>query len=130
MARRLRNHDGASSGRLEALLAHEVEMTGDGGGKVPAIKRALRGRSRVARRLADFIPMITRLSGVALRPVEVNGDPGALLVDGQQRLIGVWALGIEDGQITSIGVVVNPEKLTHLGPVADFESLLRSSREP
>lgn len=115
---------------LEALLAHDVEMTGDGGGKVPAIKRSLRGRSRVARRLADFIPMITRLPGVALRPVDVNGDPGALLLDGQQRLIGVWALGIADGQITSIGVVVNPDKLTHLGPIADFESLLRSSRQP
>ncbi len=113
---------------LEALLAHDVEMTGDGGGKVPAIKRPLRGRSRVARRLVDFIPMVTRLPGVALRPVEVNGGPGALLLDGQQRLIGVWAFDIADGQITSINVVVNPDKLTHLGPVGDFRSLLRSAR--
>jgi RNA polymerase sigma-70 factor (TIGR02957 family) len=113
---------------LEALLADDVELTGDGGGKVPAIKRSLRGRSRVARRLVDFIPMVTRLTGVALRSVEVNGGPGALLLDGQQRLIGVWALDITDRQITSISVVVNPDKLTHLGPLADLKSLLRSAR--
>jgi len=113
---------------LETLLAHDVELTGDGGGKVPAIKHTLRGRSRVARRLVDFIPMVTRITGVALRPVEVNGSPGALLLDGQQQLIGVWALDIADRQITSISVVVNPDKLTHLGPVADLKSLLRSAR--
>jgi RNA polymerase sigma-70 factor (TIGR02957 family) len=113
---------------LEALLAHDVEMTGDGGGKVPAIKRSLRGRSRVARRLVDFIPVVTRLPGVALRPVEVNGGPGALLLDGQQQLIGVCALDVADGQITSINVVVNPDKLTHLGPVGDFRALVRSAR--
>jgi RNA polymerase sigma-70 factor (ECF subfamily) len=110
---------------LEALLAHDVKLTGDGGGKVPAIKRSLRGRSRVARRLVDFIPMVTRLPGVTVRPVGVNGGPGALLLDGQQRLIGVWALDIADGQVTSISVVVNPDKLTHLGPVGDFRSLLQ-----
>lgn len=60
---------------LEALLAHDVEMTGDGGGKVPAIKKSLRGRSRVARRLAEFIPTVTHLPGVVLRPVDVNGGP-------------------------------------------------------
>jgi RNA polymerase sigma-70 factor (ECF subfamily) len=113
---------------LETLLAHDVELTGDGGGKVPAIKRSLRGRSRVARRLVDFIPTVTRLPGVALRPVEVNGGPGALLLDGQHQLIGVWALDITDGQIKSISVVVNPDKLTHLGPVGDFKSLLISAR--
>jgi RNA polymerase sigma-70 factor (ECF subfamily) len=111
-------------GGLEALLAHDVEMTGDGGGKVPAIKKPLRGRSRVARRLVEFIPTVTRLPGVVLRPVDVNGGPGALLLDGQQRLIGVWALDVADRQIISISVIVNPDKLTHLGPVADFRSLL------
>ena len=46
----------------------------------------------------------------------------------QQRLIGVLALDITGGQITSISSIVNPDKLTHLGPVADFRSLLRSAR--
>lgn len=113
---------------LEALLAHDVELTGDGGGKVPSIKRSLRGRSRVARTLVDVIPLVTQLPGVTLRPIEVNGDPGALLLDGQQRLIGVWALDFAGSQIKSISVVVNPDKLAHLGPVGDFSSLLRSEK--
>jgi RNA polymerase sigma-70 factor (ECF subfamily) len=65
---------------------------------------------------------------VSVRPVEVNGGPGALYLDPHQRLIGVLALDIAGGQITSINSIVNPDKLTHLGPVADFASLLRSAR--
>ena len=38
------------------------------------------------------------------------------------------ALDIAGGQITSISAIVNPDKLTHLGPVADLRSLLRSAR--
>jgi hypothetical protein len=63
-----------------------------------------------------------------LRPVEVNGGPGALLLDGQQQLIGVCALDVAGGQITSISGIVNPDKLTHLGPAGDFASLLTSGR--
>src|SRR5688572_8772692 len=110
---------------LEALLAHDVEMTSDGGGKVPALARSLRGRSRVARLLANFIRQLARLPGASLRSVEVNGGPGALFLDGQQRLIGVLALDIAGGQITSVSSIFNPDKLAHLGPLADFESLLR-----
>lgn len=47
------------------------------------------------------------------------------MLDGQERLIGVWALDVADRQIRSISVIVNPDKLTHLGPVADFGSLLQ-----
>src|SRR5215216_788465 len=113
---------------LKTLLAHDVELTGDGGGKVPALARSLRGRNRVARTLINWIRLAARLPGASLRPVEVNGGPGALFLDGQQRLISVLALDIAGGQITSISSVVNPDKLTHLGPVADFRSLLRFAR--
>ena len=105
-----------------------MELTGDGGGKVPALARSLRGRSRVARTLINWLRLGARLPGVSLRPVEVNGGPGALYLDAQQRLIGVVALDIAGGQITGISSIVNPDKLTHLGPVADFTSLLRSAR--
>jgi RNA polymerase sigma-70 factor (ECF subfamily) len=113
---------------LEALLAHDVELTGDGGGRAPALARSLRGRSRVARTLINWVRLAARVPGVSLRPVEVNGCPGALLLDAQQRLISVWALDIAGGQITSISSVVNPDKLTHLGPVGDFTSLVRAPR--
>jgi RNA polymerase sigma-70 factor (ECF subfamily) len=65
---------------------------------------------------------------VSLRPAEVNGGPGALFLDGQQRLISVLALDIAGAQITSISGIVNPDKLTHLGPVADHRSLLKSAK--
>ena len=113
---------------LEALLAHDVELTGDGGGKVPALARSLRGRTRVAHRLSDWARLGARLPGVSLRPVEVNGGPGALWLDAQQRLIAVVALEIAGGQITNISAIVNPDKLARLGPVGDLTALLRSAR--
>jgi RNA polymerase sigma-70 factor (TIGR02957 family) len=113
---------------LEQLLAHDVQLTGDGGGKAPALARSLRGRSRVARAVLNWFRLAARVPGVSVRAVEVNGDPGALLLDVQQRLIAVMALDTGGGQITSIGAIVNPDKLAHLGPVADVSSLLGSAR--
>jgi RNA polymerase sigma-70 factor (TIGR02957 family) len=117
-------HDGDLAG-LEALLAHDVVLTGDGGGKVPALARSLHGRGRVARTLLAWIRMGTRIAGASMQAVEVNGDPGALLLDGEGRLIGVWALEIAGGHIQSIRSIVNPEKLDHLGPVTDWQSALK-----
>ena len=114
---------------LEALLASDVELTGDGGGKVPALARSLRGRNRVARTLINWLNVATRIPGVQLRPVEVNGGPGALFLDAQQRVMSVLALDIAGGQITSISGIVNPDKPTHLGPVGDLKSLLRPACE-
>jgi hypothetical protein len=105
-----------------------VVLTGDGGGKAPALARSLRGRNRVARTLINWFRLVARFPGVSLRPVEVNGAPGALFLDGEQQLIGVLALDIAGGQIMSVSSIVNPDKLTHLGPVADFRSLLRPAR--
>jgi RNA polymerase sigma-70 factor (TIGR02957 family) len=113
---------------LEALLAHDVELTGDGGGKVPALARSLRGRNRVARTLINWFRLSARLPGVSLRPVEVNGGPGALFVDAQQRLLSVLALDIAGGQIRSISGIVNPDKLKHLGPIGDHKALLKTKR--
>jgi RNA polymerase sigma-70 factor (ECF subfamily) len=86
---------------LEALLAHDVELTGDGGGKVPALARSMRGRSRVARTLINWARLTNRIPGISWRPVEVNGGPGALYLDAQQRLISVLALDIAGSQDAS-----------------------------
>ncbi len=58
--------DGDLAG-LEALLADDVTLTGDGGGKVPALARTLRGRSRVARTLINWRRISSRIPGVTLR---------------------------------------------------------------
>jgi len=113
---------------LEALLAHDVVLTGDGGGKVPALARSLRGRNRVARMLLTWMRLVSRIPDSTLRPIEVNGGPGVMVLDGQQRLISVWWLEIAGGEVRSISAVVNPDKLAHLGVVADFASLLRALR--
>jgi RNA polymerase sigma-70 factor (ECF subfamily) len=112
---------------LEALLAQDVELTGDGGGKVPALRGTLRGRRRVAQTMTTSLLFGSRLPGVSLRPVQVNDGPGALVLDAQKRLIGVIALDIAGGQIRSINSIVNPDKLAHLGPVGDLTSLLSSA---
>jgi len=113
---------------LESLLAHDVRLTGDGGGKAPALARTVRGRSRVARMLIGWLSPETRLPGLRLRPVEVNGGPGALILDSRERLVGVTALEIADGEIKAISSVANPEKLTHLGRVGNLGWLLDSKR--
>jgi len=64
---------------LEALLAHDVELTGDGGGKVPALARTLRGRSRVARALIDWARLAARAPGGSLRPGGGQRRPGRAL---------------------------------------------------
>lgn len=70
-----------------------------------------------------------RIPGLSVRPVEVNGAPGALRLDPQRRLIGVLALDIAGGQIRSINSITNPDKLTHLGqPLGDFRALLDPAR--
>jgi hypothetical protein len=61
---------------------------------------------------------------LSLRSVEVNGGGGALFLDPERRLIGVVALDIASGQIIGISGIVNPDKLAHLGPVADLRALL------
>jgi len=106
-------------GGLEALLAHDVVLRGDGGGRVPALARSLQGRNRVARTLLNWMRAGARIPGASIRPVEVNGGPGALLLDGAGRLLGVWALEIEGDRILSLNSIVNPDKLAHLGMVAE-----------
>jgi RNA polymerase sigma-70 factor (TIGR02957 family) len=110
---------------LEALLAHDVVLQGDGGGKAPAMARALRGRSRVARTLLAWT-RLARRTGVTIRPAEVNAHPGALVLDPEGKVLGVWALEIGGGQIRGVSSIVNPDKLRHLGPVGDAWKLLRA----
>ncbi|HEV2785362.1 MAG TPA: RNA polymerase sigma-70 factor [Solirubrobacteraceae bacterium] len=115
-------------GALEALLAHDVELHGDGGGKVPALARPQKGRSRVARTLLAWMRQGARVVGASIRQVEINGQPGALLLDGEGRVAGAWVLHIADGRVQSISSIVNPDKLRHLGPVADLRALLQRER--
>ncbi len=112
---------------LEQLLAHDVVLHGDGGGKAPAIARAIHGRVRAARTLiAGLRAARNRIDGLTFRREEVNGQPGALFLDRDGGVMGVMILDVAEGQIPSVSSVVNPDKLQHLGRVADLRALLRN----
>ena len=114
---------------LEALLAEDVELHGDGGGKVPALARMIRGRDRVARTFMAWARQGRRVAGTSFRMVQFNGQPGALVLDPGGRVISAMALDVADGRVQAIRSVVNPDKLGHLGEVADVrEYLARRAR--
>jgi RNA polymerase sigma-70 factor (TIGR02957 family) len=112
---------------LEALLAQDVALHGDGGGNVPALGRPINGRERVARALLAVMSTLARY-GVRLQVTEVNGQPGAMAFDSQDQLVAVMGLGIADGQIQTIHSIVNPDKLRHLDRVSDLGTRLRAGR--
>jgi len=109
---------------LEELLAHDVVLHGDGGGKAPALAHPVHGRAKVARTLLAWVRAAMRFGGVTVRSAEVNGQPGAIVLDPDGRLIHVMALDIADGQVQAIRSIVNPDKLRHLGPTANLGELL------
>jgi RNA polymerase sigma-70 factor (TIGR02957 family) len=112
---------------LEALLADDVVLHGDGGGKVPALARALFGAKRVAGTLRAWFRQGTKVPDGEVRRVDVNGQPGAILMAGG-GVVAVMALDIADGRIQGIRSIVNPDKLHHVGEVADWVALLRGGR--
>jgi RNA polymerase sigma-70 factor (ECF subfamily) len=113
---------------LEALLAQDVALHGDGGGNVPSLGRPVNGRERVARTVLAGMTAFARL-GARIQITDVNGQPGAMAFDARDRLVGVLGFDIADGQIQAIHSIVNPEKLRHLGPLSDLGAQLRAGRQ-
>jgi RNA polymerase sigma-70 factor (TIGR02957 family) len=109
---------------LEALLAEDVVLRGDGGGKAPALARALHGAHRVAGAIGSWMRVGIR-ADMTWDRVDVNGQPGVLTRDPDGRIISVLSLDIADGQIQGISSVVNPDKLRHIGEPGDLGSLIR-----
>jgi len=112
---------------LERMLADDVLMRGDGGGKVPALGRTVVGRARVAKTLINGTRAFLSMPGLRWRALEVNGAPGAAYLDGAGKLIAVLALEVVDGVVVSVDSVANPDKLGHLGEVGDVHELLHQA---
>jgi RNA polymerase sigma-70 factor (ECF subfamily) len=112
---------------IAAVLAEDVVMHGDGGGKVPAIARPLVGRDRVSRAWANWAKLGLRLAAHVDMQL-VNGQPGAVLRTADGEIMTVLALDIVDGAVKEIRNILNPDKLDHLGRVADANALLRLAR--
>ncbi len=113
---------------LRELLAADVQMVGDGGGKAPQWADRFVGAENVARVLAALVPPFVRIGGV-VEPHQVNGQPGAIFRDRDGKVINTWALDILDGQIQTIRSVINPDKLGHVGPLADAWAVLRETKQ-
>ena len=119
--------DGDIDGVRE-LLAADVQMVGDGGGKAPAFARSVIGADNVARVLASIFPVLARIDA-RVEPREVNGQPGAILRDRNGNVVRTLTLDLLGGRIQTIRSVVNPDKLGHLGPLADAWAITREVKQ-
>jgi RNA polymerase sigma-70 factor (TIGR02957 family) len=120
-------------GGLQDLLAADVRLVGDGGGRAPQLARAVAGAENVARVLGAVFPWLIRID-VSFEPQEVNGQPGAIFRDRDGKVLYALALDVLDGKIQTIRGVINPDKLGHIGPVADAwavdREVKRARRQP
>jgi len=113
---------------LQELLAADAQLAGDSGGKAPALARSIIGAEKVARVLASVFPWLVRID-VTLEPREVNGQPGAIFRARDNKVLFTWTLDVLDGRIQTIRSVSNPDKLGHVGPVADAWALAREANQ-
>ena len=103
--------EGGDLNTLTDILAEDVILWSDGGGKVNAARKPIQGRDR----LAKFLVHINKTFGQGSRAqvAEVNGQ-AALLGWLDEQLAVVFNFTVSGGQISEIRVVVNPDKLRHL----------------
>jgi RNA polymerase sigma-70 factor (ECF subfamily) len=118
---------------LRELLAADVQLVGDAGGKAPQWAGGITGADNVARVLAAMIPPFDHI-GVVVEPHTVNGQPGAIFRDRHGKILNTLTLDVLDGQIQTIRAVINPDKLGHVGPVADawatYREAIKARRPP
>ncbi|WP_116951878.1 RNA polymerase sigma-70 factor [Jiangella endophytica] len=114
--------------RLRELLAADVRLIADSGGKGPQWAGGFFGAEQVTRVLAALLPPFVQIGGV-VEPHQVNGQPGAIFRDRDGKVVNTWTLDIVDGQIQTIRTVSNPDKLGHVGPVANGWAVLRETQQ-
>ncbi|MBG6106087.1 RNA polymerase sigma-70 factor (ECF subfamily) [Micromonospora vinacea] len=106
---RLAVETGDVQGLLD-VLAPDVVLLGDGGGIKQAVLRPVAGADKVARLLCSTH---ARIATMSLHPAQVNGHPALVLrLDG--AVDTVLALRVDDGLISGVYAVRNPEKLSHM----------------
>lgn len=112
---------------LVEMLAKDVVVYGDGGGKAVQWWTPIAGAEKVARLLANVGNQV-RTRGGRFEIHELNGQAGAFVLAPNGQLISVFVLDIAQGTVQTVRSVINPDKLAHLGDVADVRALLRESR--
>ncbi|MEU1883214.1 RNA polymerase sigma-70 factor [Streptosporangium sp. NPDC020072] len=94
---------------LERLLAVDVVVWSDGGGRVGAALRPVEGRDKVVRFLAGIAAKFGPGGGFA--HTEVNGEEGIVVWAGDV-VVAVFAIEVTEGRITAVRAVLNPDKLS------------------
>ena len=100
---------------LVELLAADVTVYGDGGGKAPSVPVPLVGAERVAKALVGWSSNAFE-AGLVHEPALVNGDPGLVFYDADGRARWVSVLEIADGVVVAVRSILNPDKLAHVAP--------------
>jgi RNA polymerase sigma-70 factor, ECF subfamily len=113
---------------LTELLAADVEMVADGGGKAPALARSVFGADNVARVLVSVFPLLVKIDA-RVEPRALNSQPGAIIRDRDGKVVGTLTLDMLGGHIQTIRSVANPDKLEHVGPVADAWAIAREVKQ-
>jgi RNA polymerase sigma-70 factor, ECF subfamily len=112
---------------LEEMLAADVVAYGDGGGRAPSWPKPIYGRERVAKLIAGTLKQAKEV-GATLRAAHINGQPGVMFIDEEDRIGAVMCVDVADGLVQTIRGVTNPDKLEHLGPVVNARDVLRKNR--
>ncbi|MGN6377218.1 MAG: RNA polymerase sigma factor SigJ, partial [Sphingomonas sp.] len=99
--------------QLGALLADDVVLYSDGGGKRPAAGRPMVGRAEVLRAQAAIARLLSARPARWARFAAISGLPGIISME-HDGLPQTTALAIENGRIVAIYVMRNPDKLGHL----------------
>ena len=98
---------------LGAMLAADVSLHADGGGKRPAAPRPILGFEHVMKAHEALAVLFRKRGSTLIRTALINGLPGFVTREADGEL-QTTALEIEDGMVTAIYVMRNPDKLRHL----------------
>jgi RNA polymerase sigma-70 factor, ECF subfamily len=112
--------------QVVGVLAHDVVVYGDGGGKAPQWTNPIAGIER-ASKLVVGVGRQIRQYGLHIERRSINGQPGAIVRTPDGQITNVFELEIANGQVQTLRSVINPDKLRHLGPVADLRAFARAA---
>jgi RNA polymerase sigma-70 factor (ECF subfamily) len=104
---------GGEVSQLGAMLAEDVSLYSDGGGKRPAAARVMIGQDEVTRTFAAIGRLLSGHYGELIRFAWINGLPGFITRE-QDGVLQTTALLIEGERVKAIYVMRNPDKLRHL----------------
>lgn len=124
--------DAVRAGDVEGLrevLAADAVLLADAGGKAPSWQgRGTLAGEKLVRLLVSVAPSFDTV-GVVVERTTLNGQPGMILRDAHGGTMATWTLDVGDGRIQTIRATLNPDKLQHLGAVADTWAVYARARQ-